>query len=76
MLNPEELALARLDNSALLQGRDTVRLVIAAFGFDAIRSTTDTHEDFFLTIMGHEVRTAGELRDLAERYKRGEFGDV
>jgi hypothetical protein len=52
MLNPEELALARLDNSALLQGPDILRLVIAAFGFDAIHSTTDTREDFFLTTLG------------------------
>jgi hypothetical protein len=76
MIDPDELALAKLDNSALLYGRDALRLVIAAFGFDALSFQGEDEDGYYVEIFGQKVRAAGELRGLAERYKRGELGDA
>ena len=73
MMNPDDLALAKLDNSALLYGRDALHLVIAAFGFDALSFQGEDEDGYFIQIFKQKVRTAGELRDLAERHKRGEL---
>jgi hypothetical protein len=72
-MDRDELALAKLGNSALLYGRDTQNLVAAAFGFKARSFEGEDDDGFCLETAGPRVRTAGELRDLAERYKRGEF---
>jgi hypothetical protein len=74
-MDRDELALARLDSSAFLYGRDARRLVIAALGSGAIGLEGEDEDGFYVEILGQRVRTAGELRDLAERVKRGEFGE-
>jgi hypothetical protein len=76
MMDPDELALAKLGNSALLYGRDALHLVIVAFGFDALSFQGEDEDGYFIELFRKKVRTAGELRDLAERYKRGEFDDL
>jgi hypothetical protein len=75
-MNQDELALAKLDNSALLYGRDALHLVIAAFGSDALSAEGEDEDGYFVEIFGQKVCTAGELRDLAERHKRSEFGEA
>jgi hypothetical protein len=72
-VDTDELALAKLENSALLYGRAALHLVIAAFGFDALSFQGEDEDGCFIQIFGQKVRAAGELRDLAERHKRGEL---
>jgi hypothetical protein len=50
-----------------------LHLVNAAFGFDALSLQGEDEEGFYVEIFGQKVRAAGELRDLAERHKRGEL---
>jgi hypothetical protein len=58
----------------MLQGRDSRRLVAIALGSDAISIEGEDEYGFYVEVLGQRIRTAGELRDLADRHKRGEFG--
>ena len=60
----------------MLYGRDVLHLVIAAFGFDSLSREGEDEDGYYAEIFGQKIRTAGELRDLAERHKRGEFSDA
>jgi len=72
-MNGDEFVLAKPDNSALLHRREMLRLVIAAFGFDAHSFEGEDEDGYFIEICKQKIRTAGELCDLAEPYKRREF---
>jgi hypothetical protein len=46
----DELALARLDNSAPLYGRDAFHIVVAAFGFDALSFQGEDEDGYYVEI--------------------------